>query len=148
MIETEIQVFIDGIKNYFITVTNEEAYVGAPYLVSPSNVPCHDYTGIIGISGERKGCVYFTAPRILLRYLLLSLGESDNDDCFLRDIVGEVANTISANSRTSFGNGFMISVPLVVQGTPEKLQLPKGINSFVIPIHWHNYAGSLVVCLE
>lgn len=148
MNEQDIQVFIDGIKNYFSTFTQESAQVGSPFLVSHVDVPCHDYTGIIGISGERKGCVYFTTPRILLRYLLMSLGEKDIDDQLLRDIVGEVANTISANARESFGDGFLISVPLVIQGHPEKLQLPKNNNSFVIPIQWHNYSGALVVCIE
>ncbi len=148
MNEKDIQVFIDGIKNYFSTVTNDKATVGSPFLVSDSNTPCYDYTGIIGISGDRKGCIYFTTPRILLRYLLMSLGEKEYDNSLIRDIVGEVANTISANARERFGSGFMISVPLVIQGAPEKLELPKNTNSFVIPIQWKQYSGSLVVCLE
>lgn len=147
MQENEIQVFIDGIKNYFKTVSERVVTVSAPYLESPSNVPCFDYTGIIGVSGKRKGCVYFSAPRILLRHLLLSLGEKDDSPEFMQDIVGEVANTVSGNARSSFGSEFMISVPVVVQGVPEWVQLPKALRSFVIPIQWNNYTASLIVCL-
>ncbi len=144
----EIQVFINGTKHYFTTVSERDVRIGTPYLIAPNEAPCHDYTGIIGISGERKGCVYFSAPRVLLRHLLLSLGETNTDAEFMRDIVGEVANTISGNARSEFGNGFMISVPVVVQGLPEKMQLPKSLNAFVIPIQWQNYTATLVVCLE
>ncbi len=148
MTEQEIQVFIDGAKHYFNTLSARPATIGVPYLISHERVPCHDYTGIIGVSGERKGCVYFTAPRILLRHLLLSLGEATANDALLRDLVGEVANTISGNARSCFGSGFMISVPVVVQGAPQRMQLPRELNAIVVPVHWWNYSGSLVVCLQ
>jgi chemotaxis protein CheX len=148
MKESEIQVFIDGIQKYFSTVSSVDVSVGTPYLCDPSESPALDFTGIIGISGDRKGCVYLTAPRILLRHLLYSLGEPEADAHLISDVVGEVANTISGNARAEFGPGFMISVPVVVQGRPEKIQLPREIKAFIIPFHWRSYAGNLVVCLQ
>lgn len=148
MQEKEIQVFIDGTKKFFKTLTQRDVIIGTPYLVTHDELPCFDYTGIIGISGDRKGAVYFTAPRILLRHLLLSLGEKADDNVMMRDVVGEVANTISGNARSAFGSGFMISVPLVVQGLPEKLYLPSKMHAYVIPIQWNSYTSSLLVGLE
>ena len=64
------------------------------------------------------------------------------------DLVGEVANTISGNARRDFGKDFMISVPTVVAGEPEKIVTPDNIRSFVIPINWRSHSAQLVVCLE
>lgn len=147
--ESEIQVFINGTKHYFTTVSDRQLNIGTPYLAPTSHLPSQDFTGIIGVSGDRKGCVYFSAPRILLRHLLLSLGEKDTSEDLLIDIVGEVANTVSGNARGEFGSNFMISVPLVVQGKPDRIQLPQQLNkAIVIPVQWQNYGASLVACLE
>lgn len=148
MKESEIKVFINGIEKFFTTVSEHKVSISTPYLTEPQEVPAHDITGIIGISGERKGCVYITAPRILLHHLLLSLGEQDITEQLLTDIAGEVANTISGNARESFGSGFMISVPIVVKGKPDNIQLPRDVRAFIVPFQWRNYLASLVVCLE
>jgi len=147
--DNEIQVFIDGTKRYFDTASERQLEIGTPYLVSTGHLPGQDYTGIIGISGDRKGCIYFSAPRILLRHLLLSLGEKEYSKELLVDLVGEVANTISGNARAESGSDFMISVPMVLLGKPERIQLPESLdNAIVIPITWQNYNASLVACLE
>ena len=86
-----------------------------------NRLPIYDFTGVIGISGERQGCVYFTAHRDLLRQLLLHVGEADVSDNNLCDLVGEIANTISGNARRHFGPNFMISVPVVVAGNAQPL---------------------------
>lgn len=147
--KSEIQVFINGTKHYFTTVSNRQLEIGTPYLAPTSHLPGQDYTGIIGVSGERRGCVYFSAPRILLRHLLLSLGEKGSSEELLVDLVGEVANTISGNARSEFGSEFMISVPMVVLGKPDRIQLPGKLKkAIVIPIQWLNYNSNLVACLE
>jgi chemotaxis protein CheX len=148
MHERDLQVFIDGAIHYFEQVSEELAIVGTPYLLNTKNTICYDYTGIIGISGRRKGCVYFTAPSIMLTHLLISIGEPDITSENYCDIVGEVANTISGNARQSFGREFMISVPIVIRGEPEQIKLPKDILSFVIPINWRQNDSALVISLE
>jgi len=148
MKDSEIKVFVEGVERYFMTVSEQEAVVSAPYLTDPQDIPSKDFTGIIGVSGERKGCVYVSAPRVLLHHLLLSLGETNIDDELLSDLVGEVANTVSGNVREQFGAGFMISIPVVIRGRPEKVHLPKKARAFIVPFRWRNYPGELVVCLE
>jgi len=148
MSEQTIQVFTDGVTRYFNLVSGSDVKIGSPYLVDNTNPAAFDYTGIIGITGPYKGLVYFTAPRVLLRHLLISMGESDTNLENIMDVVGEVANTISGNARSNFGSEFMISVPSTTQGAPSAAQLPAQLRSFVIPIYWKSYHAAVVVCLQ
>ncbi len=148
MHEGDLQVFIDGTTHYFQQTSQEKATVGTPYLLDTSTSLCYDFTGIIGVAGRRKGCVYFSAPTTMLTHLLTSLGETEISTAYHCDLVGEVANTISGNARKMFGKDFMISVPVVIAGEPERIQLPKNIRSFVIPITWCQHQAALVISLE
>ena len=147
MSERTLQVFIDGVMNYF-DHTGRAATVGSPYLVENTTPAAFDYTGIIGISGPQRGTVYFTAPKLLLKHLLLSLGELDTSVENAVDLVGEVANTISGNARVEFGADFMISTPVVVEGAPDEAHLPQHLRSYVIPVHWKAYSAAVVICLS
>ena len=147
MSEETLQVFIDGVVRYFEHTSDREVHVGTPYLASNKSPVSMDYTGIIGISGPVKGCIYFTAPSVLLKHLLLSIGETETTVHYMMDLVGEVANTISGNARRELGKDFMISVPLVVQGSPTTLHLPPELRSYVIPINWKSYTAAVAVCL-
>jgi chemotaxis protein CheX len=148
MTEKVLQIFIDGAVRYFQHTTDKDVRVGTPYLVSNSEPSAFDYTGVIGVSGPMKGCVYFTAPLMLLKHLLLSMGESDTREEYIVDLVGEVANTISGNARSEFGKDFMISVPLVIEGAPSNIHLPKELRSYVIPVYWKSYSAAIVLCFE
>lgn len=148
MSEQTLQVFIDGVVRFFEHTNDKNVKVGTPYLVENDNPAAYDVTGIIGISGPYRGCVYFTAPRILLKHLLLSIGETETTNEYLFDLVGEVANTISGNARSSFGHEFMISVPAMIEGAPDQIHLPKNLRSYVIPVYWKAYHAAVVICLE
>ena len=109
----------------------------------------HDYTGIITITGKREGVVYFTAPRAMLTVLLMKMQESDFSHETMRDLVGEVANTISGNARRDFGRDFVISVPSVVAGErPDIPAIAGHCARFVIPINWRSHSAKLVVALK
>jgi chemotaxis protein CheX len=142
--EAEIRTFIDGATNYFEISAQQAATVGSPYLGNPG---AYEYTGVIGISGIRKGVVYFTAPRGMLTVLLMRMQETDTSDENIKDLVGEVANTISGNARRDFGKNFVISVPQVIAHDTEKVTAPHS-RSYVIPINWRTHSAKLVVCLE
>ncbi|MGH1440364.1 MAG: chemotaxis protein CheX [Cellvibrionaceae bacterium] len=148
MSEKTLEVFIDGAVRYFQHTSDKDVKVGTPYLAKNSKPEAFDYTGVIGVSGPIKGCVYFSAPRILLKHLLLSIGEKNTGDENLVDLVGEVANTISGNARSEFGKEFMISVPLVIEGAPSNIHLPKHLRSHVIPVYWKSYNAVIVICFE
>ena len=148
MDEEELRAFIEIVNQYFERQTGRLPELGNPYLGDPAALPMYDFTGVIGISGARPGCVYFTAHRDLLRELLLHVGESTLSDENLSDLVGEVANTISGNARRVFGPGFMISVPVVVAGAAQAIQVPRNVKAYILPLRWHKREAALVASLQ
>ncbi len=100
--EQELKTFVEGTTNYFEVAAQQPATVGSPYLVTDRNPGMHEYTGVINISGRREGVVYFTAPKAMLTVLLMKMQENDFSHENMRDLVGEVANTISGNARRDF----------------------------------------------
>jgi chemotaxis protein CheX len=148
MNETDLHFFIDSTLNYFEEVTNEKAVAGIPYIKDQEPVVL-EYSGIIGISGKRKGSIYITTTGDMLKMIakiILGLEEVGTDD--IKDLAGEIANTISGNVRQAYGSDFMISVPVVVEGKAKDIKMPENIQSFVIPITWNEFKSFLVVCLE
>lgn len=148
MIEQNLQVFIDTVVSYFSQVTNKQVKVGSPYLINSGSEKLSDYTGVIAISGQYNGCCYFTAPRLLIKYLILALGEKDTSETMLIDAVGEVANTLSGNARKDLGQGFIISVPKVFKGAPNLGDLSENGRTYVIPITFNSYKAVLGVSLS
>ena len=147
--EAEIRTFVDGATHYFAIAANQPAAIGSPYLVTEGLPAVHEYSGLIGISGRRQGAVCFTAPRAMLMVLLMRMNETDTSEANMRDLIGEVANTISGNARRDFGADFVISVPDVhTTRKGETLPLPVNIRSFVIPINWLSHSAKLIVCLD
>lgn len=145
--EAEIRTFVNGATRYFDVSAQQQASIGSPYLVTDGKPGAYDYTGIIDITGTRQGIVYFTAPRGMLTVLLMRMQETDTSEENIRDLIGEVANTISGNARRDFGKSFVISVPTVMSREAAKLATPF-MRSFVIPINWRSHSAKLVVCLE
>jgi chemotaxis protein CheX len=146
--EQELKTFVEGTTNYFEVAAQQPASVGSPYLATDGPPTTHDYTGVISISGKRKGVVYFTAPRAMLTVLLMKMQENDFSHENMRDLVGEVANTISGNARRDFGSEFVISVPSVMAGERSEIRIEPGMRSFVIPINWRSHSAKLVVALS
>lgn len=148
MKEKKLQVFVDIVRHYFDQFGEEELVVDTPYLLENTQNPSvKEYTGLIGISGVHKGVVYVTASKEMLESILQKMEENVNDEMMV-DLVGEIANTISGNARTEFGNEFHISVPFVFKGAPQTVILPKQERSFIIPVTWQGHSGEIVICLK
>ncbi len=148
MTESELRTFIRVVTEYFQSISGEEARMGLPYIMGKEN-EMGDYTGLIGISGSRRGGVYFTAGRDLLVELAqVLLGERVEDDAYLFDLVGEVTNTIAGNMRETFGSSFLISVPIILRGKIDEINIRLKPPVFIIPIHWRGHASHLAVGLE
>jgi chemotaxis protein CheX len=84
----------------------------------------------------------------MLTVLLMKMQESDFSHETMRDLVGEVANTISGNARKDFGRDFVISVPSVLAGDKHEIPSTPGVRSFVIPINWRSHSAKLIVALK
>lgn len=141
-----LPVFVQAIMHYFDHITGVPAETETPYLQEGAS-DVSDLTAIIGVSGDLQGCVYYTAPREMLDQLLKFVAEHEPTDELRCDMAGEVANTLSGNARKQLGSGFMISVPVVIQGKPEKVVHYKGNACFVIPIRWRGLRSFLKICL-
>lgn len=148
MTENELKFFIEVVTSYFGQVTGEAATMGIPF-VKKSEPAVLEYTGLIGISGPRKGGIYLTAGPGLLKALTEVILEiADADDETLLDMVGELTNTIAGNVRKSFGADFLISVPMLIKGKPEDILMRLKPPVFVIPLNWRHEKAFLVVGLE
>ncbi len=148
MKEEDLEIFIDGLTNYFDKTTTSEAKVSTPFLIQDINQYLSDYTGIIGISGNHKGSVFFTAPRIMIVKLISEIGVLTTRDDKLLDLVGEVSNTISGNARRVFGDQFMLTTPIVLQGKSDQLHISNVASIYVIPVVWQNMRAHLIINLN
>ncbi|MBN8216150.1 MAG: chemotaxis protein CheX [Spirochaetes bacterium] len=148
MLETELKAFIDVVIRYFSQVTGETVAMGVPYVKAQDPVLL-DFTGVIGISGARRGCLCVTSPREMLQALAESLlGPDGRDEAAVADVVGEMANTIAGNAREAFGSAFMISVPVVLHGAPSDITIKLKPPVFVVPIQWRAWRSFLLIGLE
>ncbi|MDO4435208.1 MAG: chemotaxis protein CheX [Cardiobacteriaceae bacterium] len=145
--EDNMLTFINGINRFFKEVNKVDIEVSTPYITSNREPVAYDYSGVITITGPYHGCIYFTAPQVLLRHVLISLNEPDTSEPMIRDIAGEIANTLSGNARAEYGEEFEISVPHVVEGLPDENILQRDARSFIIPMKWKSYKAALVICL-
>ena len=143
----QIETFIEGAVRYFAHLPSANVEVGAPYLVPNTEPVAFDVSGLVEVSGKSQGCVYFSAARNLLTEVLESLGEPDHREENLKDVAGEIANTLSGNARAEFGSAFEISVPIVMEGCPNMLHLPPDLRSYVIPIEWNKQPAAIGVCV-
>ncbi|HNJ65831.1 MAG TPA: chemotaxis protein CheX, partial [Turneriella sp.] len=64
------------------------------------------------------------------------------------DMIGEIANTIAGNARTSFGSEFNISVPTIFKGKPNNFRIVLRTPVVVLPINWKGYQAYLVVGID
>lgn len=147
--EATCAVFIDSIAIYFSHSTKVPAKTGVPFVKDQVNVPLHEYTGMIGISGSRKGFIYISGNEGLFRELIskvVGFDEPTPDD--ILDMAGEVSNVVAGNLRETYGSNFMISVPTVFQGKPKKLKFPANVKAYIIPINWKGHDASIVVGIE
>ena len=148
MKEENLRVFLNSIVRYFGHTSDPSVSIGTPYLVNEIKEACTDYTGLVSISGEYQGVCYFSAPAVLLRHLILSVGETDTSETMMLDTVGEVANTLSGNARQALGRGFNISAPHITKGQPSSYNSNDGERIYAIPIVWKSYKAMLGVSLH
>lgn len=150
MIDSDkIRLFTQVFSGYLASSLGEaDLEMGQVRRCDPSDAPVADLTGIIGISGENKGCIYITAQERLVREVLEAMGETDIDAGLLSDMCGEIANTLAGNVMSACGADFELTVPVVIRGKPDNIYLPRNASACVIPARWKNLIANLVVCIE
>ncbi len=148
MKEKSLSVFVDGLTNYFDTVSPLKAKVSTPFLIQDINEYLFDFTGIIGISGNHKGSIFFSAPRIMMVKLISEVSAQTTRDDKLLDLVGEVSNTLSGNARREFGDQFMLTTPITFMGKSQHMRVSDVTNIYVVPVMWQNMKAHLIINLN
>ncbi|MCL2297474.1 MAG: chemotaxis protein CheX [Proteobacteria bacterium] len=144
--EQEIEVFVGAVNRYFAQITGEKAKIRSSFLAEGEiQPPIYDFTGLISLSGRYRGCIYFSATRIMLTRLLLAMQEPRQTDAQLLDAVGEIANTLAGNAREHFGEEMGISVPTMFQGPSDRLKTAVRERPYVIMIKWKQYEAAVIV---
>lgn len=148
MVKAEkLSVFVNSVVAFFAQLGESLTDIDTPYLHDNASPIGYDYSGVIRITGPLQGSVYVSAPSAMLRALLIVMGEPDSSLGIMKDLLGEIANTISGNARTEFGSDFIISPPQVMDGVPNQVYLPKDRRSYIIPLHWRGYHAVIGICI-
>ncbi|MGM8870076.1 chemotaxis protein CheX [Psychrobacter sp. 2Y5] len=148
MVKVEkLGVFLSSINAFFAQIDEAAVAVDTPYLNNNRTTIGYDYSGIIKISGPLVGYVYVSAPSNMLREIINIMGEPDNSLTMMKDLLGEMANTISGNARTEFGADFIISPPEIIEGAPSLSYLPKERHSYITPFTWRGYQAVIGICI-
>lgn len=141
--------FINSVNNYFKHLTEIDSELNVPYIKQSEGLVLKDFTGMIGISGNRKGFVYISADREMYQDLIkIFIGLDDPSDEDILDMAGEISNVVAGNVRANLGANFMISVPVVFQGMPPQLKIPENVSIYVIPIVWKKHEAYVVIGLQ
>jgi chemotaxis protein CheX len=149
MNDQDIHVFISTASWYFASLEEKPSLVIEPPFVREKLGPFLEYTGIIGVTGRYRGVVCFTTTGKMLGEILGLLKERRTDEEAKKDLVGEIANTLSGNAREELGSEFRISVPTVVVGQADELtQRRNDSRNYAIPLNWHSETAYLLVALE
>ena len=146
--EKTVNVFIDSIENYFTTLTGISVKTNPPFVKTPDQLLLKECTGMIGVSGVKKGFIYISGSLgmykdIIQRYV--GLNSPTEDD--MLDMSGELSNVVSGNVRETYGDEFMISVPIVFKGKPNSIKFPDDVPIYVIPFTWNAFEAYMVVGL-
>ncbi len=144
----KLNVFIDSVIGFFAQIGERSVEVDTPYLNSNAKPMHYDYTGIITITGPLRGCVYVSTTPAMLRNLLEVINEPDTSVELMRDLVGEIANTVSGNARSEFGPEFIISPPKIIDGVPDESFLPPEERTYVIPFSWQSHTGVIGIYIN
>ncbi|OLF37097.1 chemotaxis protein CheX [Psychrobacter sp. Cmf 22.2] len=148
MVKVEkLGVFLSSINAFFAQIDDAQVAVNTPYLNNNKTTIGYDYSGVIEISGPLEGCVYVSAPSNMLRQVIKIMGEPDSSITMMKDLLGEMANTISGNARTEFGPEFIISPPHIVEGVPSVSYLPKERHSYITTFTWRGYEAVIGICI-
>ncbi|HWZ94973.1 MAG TPA: chemotaxis protein CheX [Opitutaceae bacterium] len=145
MHERDLDVFIQHTMNYFTKIAHE-APEPRPPTIDFSAPVFLDFTGAIDVSGQSSGTVYLTMPDRMARALLEVVGEPGRDEATCRDLVGEIASTISSNARAHFGSAFQIAVPRTFTASTAIEPLPLQ-GRFILPLRWRDAEALLVISI-
>jgi len=127
--------FISSTIHTFETMLHTNLTAGKPQLKTEPFLT-HDISGIIGLSGDAKGSICISYPKIVaLKAVSRFLGsEVKIVGPDVSDAIGEITNIIAGNAKKDLGGlNVSISLPNVVIGRAHKITCPANIQGIVVP---------------
>lgn len=145
-----INPFLKATRDAFTAMVHMNAEPGKPY-INRGNGVHYDVSGVIGLSGEAKGSIVISFPRVTaLKVVSSFLGEkvvSLNDD--VSDAIGELANIIAGAAKKDLTDfKINISLPTVIIGQNHNIVEPKDVMCMVIPYKCEGGEFDLAVNLK
>jgi len=129
---------------------NEELVMGKPVLKKQPN-HMFDITGAIGLSGEAKGIVALSYPKVLaLKITTLLLGvEVKIVGHELTDAIGELVNIVAGHAKQHLTEyKLQISLPNVVIGSNNFARVPLGVPTIAVPFKFSMGSFAMEVGLK
>ena len=144
--ENDIQAFVQAIGGFFESLSQTQSLnIQTAFLAEQDQeVNISDFTGVIKVAGRFKGSIWFSAPRPMLRKVLMYLNEPALTDENFMDAAGEIANIFAGNARRHFGESLEISPPELHMGLPT-MNASHRARPFVIVVSWERYKAYLIV---
>ncbi len=147
--ESTCNLFINSVSNYFKHLTEVDSTINVPYIKETEGLVLKDYTGMIAISGSKKGFVYISGDREMFEDLInIFIGIDDPTKADVLDMAGEISNVVAGNVRANLGTNFMISVPVVFEGMPSEVKVTTDVTVYVIPLRWKKHEAFVVIGLQ
>jgi chemotaxis protein CheX len=115
-----INPFVAATQTVFKNMLNMEPRMGRPIL-KDSGITSGDVTGIMGLTGDKKGsvCVSFSERGAILAYKALTGDDHDSIGAEVIDAIGELTNIVAGQARKEFekaGINLKAAIPNVVVG--------------------------------
>lgn len=146
----DIMPFVTAVKNVFETMLGVQAEAQAPHLREPVD-PCHDVSGIIGMSGDMSGLIVLsfpteTASRLVALFTGVEVPVEDED---FADAVGELVNMVAGGAKAKFEHRQVnISCPSVVIGAQHRVFSQKSRPIIEIPAECECGSFSVMVSIK
>jgi len=145
-----INPFLKATIDSFTTMVHMTPQPGKPY-INRGNGVHYDVSGVIGLSGEAKGSIVISFPRVTaLKVVSSFLGEkvmSLNDE--VSDAIGELANIIAGAAKKDLTDfKINISLPTVIIGQNHNIVEPKDVMCMVVPFKCEGGDFDLAVNLK
>ncbi len=147
-----INPFLEATVSVLQTMASLNPVSGKPFLKNGAST-ASDVSGIVGITGETEGSICITFSKDCILYVIgKMLGEEHKEiDDEVKDVVGELTNMISGDSRRrlqEIGHNFQGAIPAVISGKGHEIRhLTKGP---ILSIPFSTQAGhfTVEVCLK
>lgn len=147
MNEETLKTIVQSITNYFEKFEIGEVKVYPSYLGEIGSLPSYYFTGIINLSGDYSGVVYFSASQNLISMIISKLNQPMNNEYYL-DLVAEMSNIFAGNLRKVLGKSFNISVPTTIMGPIKEIKISSSERPCVIPIEFQGEKSIVVIYFD